>query len=483
MPGGAASYAWPALAQDLGIVPGDPGKPRGAVCGRGRRANRMGVLGAAGGNPVRESPGHVLRNCRQEAGSGLRQAVRRASDNSARALLFIRGVFDSADGGKLSKEGLGPTFRLHTFFRSIEGLYAPVLKNVPAGRIAKVGPLSIEREPFTAPDETGTKLRQFELLYCEACGELFFGGLKAAKTGHGYITELLPHEPELDGLPDRASSQRFEEQTAQTYGLFWPVDREPFPVSEIRDNPKLANWRVACLERATGGVRPVGGPREPTRAEVEASPELVIGRFYERLPRKDKHGRNQDGKETHVPYACPACGTSYKDRKLPYRLSTIRNFRAGFAKTTQLLSTELFESQRGSSAKSPKLVSFSDSRQDAAQNALSIERFHHQDVRREVLVDALRGAKPTPKEVADLERKLRETEAGLAILKEAGYDEIRKVAEKGPGRPIGTDIASEGSRRLPVRGARTPIACLLGWWRTRSFIHRRACRCGDTPVR
>src|SRR6185436_3198152 len=96
---------------------------------------------------------------------------------------------------------------------------------------------------------------------------------------------------------------------------------------------------------------------------------------------------------THVPYECPACGTSYEFRSDKFRLSPLRNFRAGFGKTTQLLATELVSVLRLSNPQdSPKLVTFSDSRQDAARAALDIERNHHQDLRREVLAQALRNA-------------------------------------------------------------------------------------------
>ena len=77
---------------------------------------------------------------------------------------------------------------------------------------------------------------------------------------------------------------------------------------------------------------------------------------------------------TNVPYACPNCRTSYSGRvNSRYRLSPLRNFRAGFAKTTQLLATELFGILRLSSPDGvSKLVSFSDSRQDAAKTSLSV---------------------------------------------------------------------------------------------------------------
>ena len=119
-----------------------------------------------------------------------------------------------------------PAFRVHTFSRSLEGLYAPAWKNAGVEefaeypeRVSEVGRLSIERESrkeFEIPEEGRRSLRQLELLYCECCGELFFGGMRPRTTGSRIaaadnLTELLPHESQLDGLPDIAASQRFEE--------------------------------------------------------------------------------------------------------------------------------------------------------------------------------------------------------------------------------------------------------------------------------
>src|SRR5690606_36890826 len=101
----------------------------------------------------------------------------------------------------------------------------------------------------------------------------------------------------------------------------------------------------------------------------------------------------------NVPYECPACETDNSPRRIEKsRLSPLRHFRTGFAKTTQLLASDLFHLLKVHST-SPKLVSFSDSRQDAAKAALDVESGHHQDVRRDVLVNALRATQaswPSP---------------------------------------------------------------------------------------
>src|SRR5206468_11565014 len=114
------------------------------------------------------------------------------------------------------------------------------------------------------------------------------------------------------------------------------------------------------------------------------------GFYWERDNKQDRHKRGRSSPGTAVPYECPRCGSDYYWRDPPNRLSPIRNFRAGFAKTTQLLATELFDLLRLRQSE-PKLVAFADSRQDAAKAALDIERRHHEDLRREVVVESLRS--------------------------------------------------------------------------------------------
>ena len=120
----------------------------------------------------------------------------------------------------------------------------------------------------------------------------------------------------------------------------------------------------------------------------------------------DRHKRKPSDAGTCVPYSCPAYGTGYEFRKRGYRLSPIRNFRAGFAKTTQLLGTEIFEVLH-TTTQDPKRVSFSDSRQDATKAALNIERRHHEDLRRQILIETIRDVARQRSSRRDLEVSLQ----------------------------------------------------------------------------
>ena len=207
---------------------------------------------------------------------------------AARAMLFVRGAADGLNEYLGAWDTAPFPFRVHTFFRSLEGLYAPVLRSAISSktttdRLSEIGRLSIDREPKMDIDTpTGPRsVRLFELVYCECCGELMVGGLKAdmGGRGSGYLTELLPHEPHLDGLPDKSTSQRFEELSWNQYGLFWPRDVRD---RDIQDTAR--QWMPAALERYTGGIIRVGsGPSARiTEGKARSDERFALGRYYDR---------------------------------------------------------------------------------------------------------------------------------------------------------------------------------------------------------
>lgn len=320
------------------------------------------------------------------------------ANNALRGLLLVRGLGDAFpiwfEREAQSEPIAAPTFRLHTFFRSIEGLYAPLDRGASSDPAfqnmdRRIGRLSLERATSTGLSESSAEspthpLRLLEALYCECCGEIFVGGMRRRRGAQEF--ELLPTEAELDGLPDAAASQRFEDLSFDQYCVFWPTDNSEKLTSDDSTSQSVEGWPPAWLDPATGVVRVLG----PTGSIPEGN---MRGLLFMRANRQDRHKRTNQARGTNVPYMCPACGTDYSPRRADSgaRLSPIRHFRTGFAKTTQLLASELFHLLRLHSS-SPKLVSFSDSRQDAAKAALDVESRHHEDVRRDVLVTELRRA-------------------------------------------------------------------------------------------
>ncbi|MEZ4863840.1 MAG: DEAD/DEAH box helicase [Caldilineaceae bacterium] len=307
-------------------------------------------------------------------------------------LLLVRGAGDRfSHWWPTAQQPVASAFRVHTFFRSIEGLFASVNEqdSIPGKYRSEsriLGRLSVDRGLRFDETENGeTGNRVVELVYCECCGELFLGGAKGADSS-GEFVELLPFEPDLEGLPDAAAQQFFEDLTAQEFALFWPTEKNLnfWPNNNREPNTTPGNWRKAHYDPRSGRVKYM------TTVGVIPT-DHVKGFMYVRDENSqgDRHKRTATSPGTAVPYECPSCDSDYSGRSLGFRLSPIRNFRAGFAKTTQLLSTELFNLLRMQDS-SPKLVSFSDSRQDAARAALDIESRHHQDLWRELLIQELK---------------------------------------------------------------------------------------------
>ncbi len=333
-----------------------------------------------------------------------------------RGLLLVRGVTDAFPSwwpGKKVPEA--PSFRVHTFFRSIEGVFAAVNDQASVPKEYKsdsrvVGRLTVDRG-LKFEESSGSEVgnRIIELVYCECCGELFLAGLKGVDPKGEYV-ELLPCEPELEGLPDSASQQFFEDLSAKDFALFWPTERNPlFWPSTTKEpaKPWVGVWKKAHYDPRSGRVKFIV-------VSGSVPDGHVCGFMYYRAENvTDRHERNGTSPGTAVPYECPSCGSDYRPRPIGFRLSPIRNFRAGFAKTTQLLSTELFDLLRNPQDLSPKLVSFSDSRQGAARAALDIESRHHQDLWRELLVKELRKVDATRPKKMDTQLRIEELEVKI----------------------------------------------------------------------
>lgn len=309
-------------------------------------------------------------------GSGLPPAQLQAA---ARGLLLARGLLDM-DGQATDL----PRFRLHFFFRNIEGLWAAA-RSLPGG-----GPVGrLYAQPHVNALQTdGTLARVLELLRCEHCGTVFYGGDRLQTEAGGL--ELLASSPDIEGIPDRQVSRLAEYRTYGEYALFWPCQNDALHPDIPRNGwsqPSLrsagaapsttgsenARWRPAQLNGSSGRV---------VNQHEETGPDWTNGYLFA-LPRLDgAPGRGH----TFGAFAsmCPRCGVNYSRRLRP---SSIRAFRTGFAKTSQLFTKELFFQL---APERRKLVVFADSRQEAADNANGIERSHYADLVRELSLSELR---------------------------------------------------------------------------------------------
>ena len=158
--------------------------------------------------------------------------------------------------------------------------------------------------------------------------------------------------------------------TFDQFAVFWPNRAEA-----AVDGRGWDLWEVAHLDAASGVV-----------ALGEKVPDgRIAGRLY-----YQSQAAAPNGRRSAQPFCCPKCGTDYSNRRPNSRSrSPIRAFRTGVSKASQLVATELFELLHAVGAEAKSIV-FSDSRQDAANQSLEIERLHLRDLRREILVTVAR---------------------------------------------------------------------------------------------
>lgn len=366
-------------------------------------------------NVVDESAALLTYGCADENGdikarplSQLARKIFGSPDaiNSVRGLTLIRGL-----GDNIGVESIA--FREHLFLRSLEGLFATPLMT---GQGLQYAGLTIE--PGTSHFETpqGTQ-RLFELFHCEGCHSEFIGGLKGngAQGGPNPPIEVLPQTQDLEKLPESGAGRNFEDLSHEEFVLFWPYDKEP-----RKGDNDAESWVPMWLDARNGQLR--------RSTKIPERMGSISGCVFSII---SGGKRDTSAPKTAAPNCCPACGADYFRRSEQYRRSPIRSFRTGFAKTSQLLATEVLELLKRS-GNAPKAIAFSDSRQDAAKTAIDIERHHHNDTRRKVLVDALQKAAQPAEDLSTLRKRQQTAEDGGDYeLADELTNRIRQVRKQG----------------------------------------------------
>ena len=322
---------------------------------------------------------------------------------AAEGFIIIRGLYDIFDKKTIGFDcGTMQRFRFHLFYRNIDGLWA-TLQHYDEANNRPVGKLHAHSR-----DIDGEK-RVLELLYCEQCGTLFYGGKRHAYReigSHNWITNILPTSSNLEDLPESQSQVMVEKRNYHEFAVFYPIPnslpensidqklndekvnfgnarhrnmmmphKAKFGVTE-RTEMVGGEWQLAYLDEKTGLVTLSDGIT--THAGIKG--------FLYTVP--DLDGDREDTiaaacAAPALPCHCPNCATNrYSDGKF---LTPIRGFRTGFNKVTQLYARELF--YQLPTLHNRKLVTFADSRQDAAVVANDIERNQYNDLMRDIVVE------------------------------------------------------------------------------------------------
>ncbi len=309
---------------------------------------------------------------------------------AAEGLIIIRGLYDIFDKKNYGVDcGTMQRFRFHLFYRNIDGLWATLEKYDEANN-RPVGKLHAHSRDMDGEN------RVLELLYCEQCGTLFYGGKRHAYKEHDsgkWITDILPTSSNLEALPERQSQVMVEKRNYRDFALFYPIpdsDKDSAVERNLReqDVPTLhklgfgkdekdapCEWQLAFLDEKTGFVTEscFGEPHPGIRGYLYTVPSL--------------DGDTESiveaaSKAPALPCHCPFCATNKYGKAFR---SPIRGFRTGFNKVTQLYARELF--YQLPTLHNRKLVTFADSRQDAAVVANSIEREQYTDLMRDIIVE------------------------------------------------------------------------------------------------
>jgi DEAD/DEAH box helicase domain-containing protein len=301
----------------------------------------------------------------------------------------MQGLLASLSIGRTQSNSSLASLRAHLFFRSLQGLWicmnpacthaGPRAQPVPGGQLH-----------FNAKVTCDCGSRIAELLYCEACGEIFLGGYRRdVQSPAGALPNewfLSPDHPDLEASPDLISMERGYAQ----YAVFWPTLHGEQPAS--------SNWSEDTVPRrwVPGYCVPAEG-----RLAFGSSRQGVSGFVYHVPSLHDRSSRIMDWQSAGLPESagraypscCPRCDTNWARREIG---SPIRTQRTGFQKLAQVLADVLVREAGDEGAQARKLVVFSDSRQDAAKLSAGMRFSHYRDALRQALASALRqqGAGP-----------------------------------------------------------------------------------------
>jgi len=294
----------------------------------------------------------------------------------------VDAMFVAANHEKLeSFENPQPAFRAHMFLRQIQGMWAcsnPACDQVSdehtfdgrnIGRLYKNPALKCK---------CGSQV--LELLYCYECGEVYLGGYVTPPIEDMDETGVYFLESGPAGIVGKAPALVFE-RSSDEYMWYWPGKQV--------DATAQSNWS-----------------HTNPRTKKNVSFQFVPARYDPRLGmlERDIDGANATGtmfvaSETSdiagLPEKCPACAASRHQHSLLEFFassvqSPVRGMRTGLNVTTQLIADRAVSSLADENG-AAQMITFTDSRDDAADVAAGLELNHFRDLIRQMLFQILQG--------------------------------------------------------------------------------------------
>lgn len=299
------------------------------------------------------------------------------SDDAIRGLLIFRGAV---------KHPMLPSIRFHQFYKYVEGLWGE-LQPDSLGK-GPIGELSYRPNEIASNGQH----KVLELLRCECCGELFIGGNCKS---HSAPFEMTLNSPDITRIPNMQATPMVQKKKYDDYAVFWPSSRQANNTehiltrrsdsndllhSDVSNGGKPHNsktqygfWKEAWLNTCDGTIE-----------TVNSNSPSIHGFVYECVGLQNAQA---------LPCQCPGCLKTYSHRDSVK--SPIRSFRTGMGRNNQLLCKELLYQLDPKDDHSPKLIGFSDSRQDAAEQSKLIAKEHYRDMLRLAFIQIIKEKQET----------------------------------------------------------------------------------------
>ncbi len=387
--------------------------------------------------------GHFIEACKNEKGkivpismSELADKLFNGDQNALRGFLIIRA---DEEINSIKKCKL-PRIRFHQFYKYIEGLWAELLPQKEGEVQNPFGKLFYS--PKTAVNSNdGAIHKVLETLRCEKCATAFIGGNKNifSVINGQQKWELNLNNPDLSKIPNNSATPMVQNKRYNEYAVFWPCENstKDYYITrlnsnniEVRDDFKQSNLNGDYAFSATGvrgnwkrsSLNPYTGEIYFNGTNLSNN-EFIKG--YTFILTFDNQNRREtiidfDIQDQHfeaLPHVCPSCNADYTRRL--YTKSPIRSFRTGISRSNQILSKELIYQLSG---EKPKLVGFSDSRQDAADQAFGIEKEHFRDMVRLLFLECLEELSVPNRRIIELINRTKEIDAKI-------FDEINNFKD------------------------------------------------------
>lgn len=355
-------------------------------------------------------------------------AVQEALLGKGAKLEDFQTVLEAANREKLeSFENPQPSFRSHMFLRQIQGMWACSDKDCDQVPDEFKHPSRTFGKLFKVPAiKCGCGGQVLELLYCYDCGEAYLGGFVTPSpkdVTEGYFLESSP-------AGDRNAGMVFERRHGD-FAWYWPGHVVKDKITS-RKNPETGKstalaFTPARYDPVFGYLRQCGPDEEPDGTMLSSSGNAAIPALPEQCPRCDSTKWQPSAK-------------AFFSGKVE---SPIRGLRTGLNATTQLVADRAV-SVLGDEKGPAQMITFTDSRDDAADVAAGLELNHFRDTIRQALFQCLMDpGEPTADEIRAAAKReavgdeLAATERSIADL----------VQERDPGTWLAFLMEAQGFAR------------------------------------